>query len=262
MYDIRDGNSYRIRKLADGNCWMTENLRLSWSSSKTLTSADTNINTTNSKTIDVATQAISTNGVPSTTEINAWKEGATAGGNWNRYLSRSNGSHTETNPSQSGAAATNLTGENQLIGTYYNWYTSTLGSLNSTTETPNIGVNAPDDICPKGWQLPRYTGSGSWMTLIRDTYSIITTQGDQSTLPDGKTDANTKLHAFPFSIPYSGYVARESGATVDQATSGHFWSAAPSSTTSSRNLAFYGTRVWPEYGNYRTYGFSVRCINK
>ena len=240
---------------------MTENLRLSWSSSRTLTSADTNINTTTSKTIDVATQAISTNGVPSTTEINAWKESGESE-SWARWLSRSNGDHTETNPSQSGAAATNLTGENQLIGTYYNWYTSTLGSLNSTTETPNIGVNAPDDICPKGWQLPRYTGSGSWMYLIRDTYSVITTQGDQSTLPDGKTDANTKLHAFPFSLPYSGYVRRILGATRAQATGGYFWSAAPTSTTNSRYLAFHGTGVWPEHGDYRTQGFSVRCVSE
>ena len=31
LIDVRDGNSYRIRKLADGNCWMTENLRLVFS---------------------------------------------------------------------------------------------------------------------------------------------------------------------------------------------------------------------------------------
>ncbi len=28
LYDIRDSNSYVVRKLADGNCWMTENLKL------------------------------------------------------------------------------------------------------------------------------------------------------------------------------------------------------------------------------------------
>ena len=28
LYDIRDNNSYTIRKLADGNCWMTSNLKL------------------------------------------------------------------------------------------------------------------------------------------------------------------------------------------------------------------------------------------
>ncbi len=29
LYDIRDNNSYTVRKLADGNCWMTSNLNLS-----------------------------------------------------------------------------------------------------------------------------------------------------------------------------------------------------------------------------------------
>lgn len=28
LIDSRDNNTYRIRKLADGNCWMTENLRI------------------------------------------------------------------------------------------------------------------------------------------------------------------------------------------------------------------------------------------
>ena len=28
LYDIRDGKSYTIRKLADGNCWMTDDLNL------------------------------------------------------------------------------------------------------------------------------------------------------------------------------------------------------------------------------------------
>ena len=31
LYDIRDNNSYTVRKLADGNCWMTTNLNLSLS---------------------------------------------------------------------------------------------------------------------------------------------------------------------------------------------------------------------------------------
>ncbi|MBQ8984852.1 hypothetical protein IJ098_03295 [Candidatus Saccharibacteria bacterium] len=28
MYDVRDNNTYIVRKLADGNCWMSENLKL------------------------------------------------------------------------------------------------------------------------------------------------------------------------------------------------------------------------------------------
>ena len=247
--------SYTVRKLADGNCWMTENLALNWTTTNYQFTTDTS-NVTTTRTANAATQATSTNGVPTDTEKTAWAE-TSAGTPWEKWLSRSNGDHTETNPSQSGAGTTNLTGENQNQGTYYNWYTATLSTGESGS---TVGVDSTDDICPKGWYLPRYTGSGSWMTLIRDTYHIIKTQGDQSTVPEGNTGANNTLHAFPFSLPYSGYVTRGSGATVYQATYGYFWSAAPSSTTFSRYLGFLGTSVWPERDTYRTYGFSVRCV--
>ena len=42
LTDARDGSKYTVRKLADGNCWMTENLRLDLGS-RTLSSEDTDI---------------------------------------------------------------------------------------------------------------------------------------------------------------------------------------------------------------------------
>ena len=103
--------------------------------------------------------------------------------------------------------------------------------------------------------LPRYTGSGSWMYLIKDTYAFITTQGAQT---DNRI--NNILHKFPFSLPYSGSVARESGANVNQDTHGYFWSAGTNSATTARYLLFYGVSVWPEYNAYKTDGFTVRCV--
>ena len=41
LMDTRDGKNYRVTKLADGNCWMTENLKLD--GGRELTSADTNL---------------------------------------------------------------------------------------------------------------------------------------------------------------------------------------------------------------------------
>ena len=35
LYDIRDNNSYTIRKLADGNCWMTSNLKYTLTANST-----------------------------------------------------------------------------------------------------------------------------------------------------------------------------------------------------------------------------------
>jgi len=247
--------TYTVRKLADGNCWMTDNLALNWDSSRTFTSGDTN--TTSSVTVNVNTQALSATGgdVDGTTDQTNWKE-PSAGGNWNRWLSRSTNNAQENSYS----AEAVRTGENQYLGTYYNWYTATLGTGLDGDPSTEIGTDSTADICPKGWQLPRYTGSGSWMTLIRDTYHVISTQGDQSTVSGGNTAANNTLHGFPFSLPYSGDVGRGSGSTVSRGTYGNFWSAAPSSSTNSRHLGFNGTAVWPEGSYYRTNGFSVRCV--
>ena len=35
MYDIRDGETYTVRKLADGNCWMVENLKYTLTANST-----------------------------------------------------------------------------------------------------------------------------------------------------------------------------------------------------------------------------------
>ena len=43
LQDTRDGKYYWVAKLPDNNCWMTQNLDLDLSTSKTLTPADTNI---------------------------------------------------------------------------------------------------------------------------------------------------------------------------------------------------------------------------
>lgn len=43
LIDYRDGKTYKVARLKDGNCWMQENLALALSTSKTLTPSDTDI---------------------------------------------------------------------------------------------------------------------------------------------------------------------------------------------------------------------------
>lgn len=43
LIDKRDGKTYKVARLKDGNCWMQENLTLALSTSKTLTPSDTDI---------------------------------------------------------------------------------------------------------------------------------------------------------------------------------------------------------------------------
>ena len=256
--------SYTVRKLADGNCWMTENLALNFEEGRQFTTSDTNVKST--KTAAHATQSL--DGVVQTWEQNqnkgtantctettpiadrlCWYEGTTAGNFSDRWLSRSSNGDTEQSLSFPAAIQT---GENQKVGTYYNWYTATMGSVT----TADGQKEADEDICPTGWHLPNYNAvSGSWMYLIRDTYGFISSQGAQT---DDRI--NNLLHKFPFSLPYGGYVFRTTGGWDYRSTRGYFWSEGASSGSSARYLGFNGAAVYPEYDVYKTYGLPVRCV--
>lgn len=55
LIDTRDGKKYWVAKLADGNCWMTQNLALHLSVNKTYTPADTDVATDWSPTASTRT---------------------------------------------------------------------------------------------------------------------------------------------------------------------------------------------------------------
>ena len=79
--------------------------------------------------------------------------------------------------------------------------------------------------------------------------------GDQ-----GSTRVNDILHQFPFSLPYSGYVSREAGATVNQGTYGFWWSQGSDSTVQARALGLDNNYTAPENINAKTLGLSVRYV--
>ncbi len=55
LIDIRDGKEYWVAKLADNNCWMTQNLALDLSTSKPLSDVDTDLNSRASWTVPANT---------------------------------------------------------------------------------------------------------------------------------------------------------------------------------------------------------------
>ena len=65
----------------------------------------------------------------------------------------------------------------------------------------------------------------------------------------------------PFTLTYGGNVNQTSGSTVNQGTNGNFWSIGANSSTNARNLNFNGSNVNPENNNYKSNGFSVRCVS-
>lgn len=122
LVDTRDGKMYWVAKLADGNCWMTQNLDLDLSTSKTLTSADTNIPSN-------WTPKTST-----TTTISGYN--SDTGKSYNPGDKYYEGSYSASDP----------TTMHYHVGNYYQWSAATAGYTGTSQSTQSI--------CPKGWTLP------------------------------------------------------------------------------------------------------------
>lgn len=119
MLDTRDGKIYWVGKLPDGNCWMTQNLDLDLSTSRTLTPADTNISSN-------WTPAISTT--------------TTASG----YSGSDTGKSYD--PGDVYCENTSGTDRHYHVGNYYQWSAATAGYTGTAQPTKSI--------CPAGWTLP------------------------------------------------------------------------------------------------------------
>ena len=122
LMDTRDGRMYWVGKLSDGSCWMTQNLDLDLSTSRTLTPSDTNI---------------PSNWTPSTSTT-------TTISNYNPDTGKSydagNQAYEGTyNPSDPTTA-------HYLVGNYYQWSAATAGYTGTSQSTQSI--------CPAGWTLP------------------------------------------------------------------------------------------------------------
>jgi len=143
VYDTRDNQLYTIQKLADGNCWMLDNLRLGTRTLKVLTPNDTNI------TSDFI--------LPASIESN-----------FNSYTT------PQINIDSKNDIATYGNGENK-IGVYYNYCAATAGTY--CFNQNEASDDASQDICPKGWRLPTGGESGEYQTLL-SRYSNYTTFKD------------------------------------------------------------------------------------
>ena len=220
--------------MADGNCWMSDSLKLELYD----TTSSTNINPT-----PIAVEVVNNN----TGEI------ATTGTNI------TNGKWTPDGTGGTSNAATALNGNTAYNSSngewHYSWYAAT---ANSGTESMT-DQDATLSICPRGWRLPtNYTNTNypsggankSWGYLV-NAYGIS---------PENHTsDMEYKtLGAQPFSLPRVGFF--HSGALWGD--SGQWWSATAYSTaTNAYDLSFYTTYVNPQdSSNGKLYGFNVRCV--
>ena len=260
LTDARDQKQYWVTKLADGNCWMTQNLDLDLTNGKALTPEDSDV----SADWDPKNTTL-TDGTQTTTDYEAvwsWNLGdyvlttpnagtscGTSGkSDFGDCTSVGFQSVADMTPMTDGDATDIISGNtynaHYHVGNHYTWNAATAGTGGTITST-----NATDSICPKGWQLPtsNNSNSGSFQALT-NAYSI-----------SSNTDGSTALVSSPLYFVRSGYVY--SGSLRYAGSGGVYWSSTAYSITSGAyELYFNSGLVNPSGGTDRDYGQSVRCL--
>ena len=246
VYDNRDSSVYWVQKLADGNCWMLDNLALDLTSS-TIVNA---LSTTNTH-LDA-------------TSLTYFKNGG--GTSSDRYPITAYGTFDSTNvysqprtnveskditlrPSTATNYTDSIEGAYGLgqgkIGAYYNYCAASVGYYcfgDGTSYGTSSGNNAYD-ICPAGWRMPTGNTSGEYNTLYTNA----------SIDSDATTYRNT------LSTPLSGRFY--SGSAYGSGLFSYFWSSTWSSQSLMHYLYVNSSNVNPTGYNNRNYGSTVRCIN-
>ena len=320
LKDTRDGNYYRIRKYADGNCWMSENLRTTFladgsgefgivgSDGTTITGSGVTVSADNTNITSgqvsnfinsiAKTEVSGTLGSAhtvwgaSSTEKHPTATASVTNNDANSIVSatfsrsyynattKSNCANGLNNPGLGTSTSTTDDcfigdGDEQTIGTYYNFTTATAGTNAAS------GNSTSNSICPKGWQLPvnDQSNSKSWGNLIVNTYgggdwnASTNTAGTTKNKDIRSTEAGSysggDYHLWaitamtrmaPLSLPFSGYYHYFSGAVLSVGLEGYWWSSTATSASKANALPEFSGAFYPQGSNYKGYGFSVRCV--
>ena len=248
LIDIRDNKSYWVTKLADGNCWMTQNLDLDLSTTTTLTPEDSDVTanwTPSRATISGAANLNTTNWANNNNNPYSFDPGNYYfDGTYYNYSSVTCNYLTAT-CNHFAQTPYELNGEHGHIGNYYNW--SAAVASNDTSATTAAGTDINTSICPKGWRLPH----GYRSTQGNDFATLNTAYG-------GATSSDSVLLANPLFFVRGGDV--NSGSLSNSAYGGHYWSSTAYSATNAAFLGFLSSDVGTSASSNRGNGFSVRCL--
>lgn len=265
LTDTRDNQTYAIAKLADGKCWMIENLRLADknSSNNDVTLSSANTNNPSLPLTNIYDSGSTSNHLSPTSNVaynedtapEGWCTTSSAACNDQSRIRTDNTTsrvtYTET---QTMSANANL----YSYGNYYNWYSATAGN---GTYSKSSG-NTAGDLCPYGWHLPTGTGSGEY-GLLSDSLGGYRSVSDvaqvmsSSTTPTGAI-MSKRLRHFPANLLYSGYI---NGSSLNDCSSGGtFWSSTANSNY-AYSLTFSSPLVNPGTSfNFKYNGRTVRCV--
>ncbi len=237
--DSRDDEIYYIQRLADGNCWMLDNMRLGGSSSITLTQNDSNVGGFTGTVV---------NGQPVIVPLTSYT------------LPASSWSLTETQPKiyageKNNTDSTHYGPGSGKTGVLYNPCVVTSGNFCSSSSSSSSDF----DICPAGWRLPTAIPNGEFQTLM-DDYGAVESSNDKTLIYGRVTNYNKAISA-TLSGSYANSRVQEAWAWM---ASSSYHSSCKSTDGTRPGICFSGTgpgSATPTDNNMWQ-GMSVRCILK
>jgi uncharacterized protein (TIGR02145 family) len=242
LTDIRNNQKYLVGKLADGNCWMLNNLKIS------LLDVADNPALTNSG-IDTAVLAAQT--APANADDGTYYDAP-------RYYDptcNADGGDPTNNGYTCDDSDGDLTSE-RFYGYLYNWCAAKGGTPESCVSSSSYPTPTAIDICPANWHMPTGDSSGEFAVLNGSLYNNTPSPADVT---------SNALHAvnFQFSGAFRGVFAgiRNGSHWLNQDDVGFLWSASNRSGYSSAHyLIIYINSVDPDSYDDRMLGMPVRCL--
>ena len=280
LTDQRDNETYAVAKLADGNCWMIENLRLADkdSSNNDVILSSTNTNNPSLPLTNIYDTGSTSNHLSPTSSI-AYAAG-TAPEGWCTTDSAACDDQSRIRTDNTANRATYTSGQTvssqnaklYSYGNYYNWYSATAGNGTYSFDTNNNSVGG--DLCPTGWRLPK-GGDKTRITSNNDNefWNLIVTGLNGGTLPanydknanpyyDASVEARpiaNALRTYPNNFIHSGYLYGVS--FYNRGNSGYYWSSTAYDSDNAYYLTFGSTYVSPgTSSDNKYYGWTVRCV--
>ena len=256
LKDQRDGDVYAVAKLADGNYWMIENLRLADKDSDNNDIVLSSSNTHNPSLPLTNTDSTTSNHLSATTNPtqNPWCTGSSSDC-IDKSMLATNNTTLFTNNTASGYSAG---GNVYSYGNYYNWYSATAGHGKFGSNYGSSFV-APGDICPAGWHLPTGRGATGDFGVLDIALGGTGGYSGPNTTPAGAT-ISLAYRSYPNNFVYTGYVYG-SGIGSSRNIDGGYWSASGNWNDTSNYFSFSNSSVYPgTTTSVKFVGHMVRCI--
>ena len=261
LTDSRDNDTYAVAKLADGKCWMIENLRLD----DTPELSASNTHNPSLPLTNVYDTGVTSNHLSPTSSV--VYDATTAPEGWcqdGSYISCNNQSRLRTDNTTFSAQSGTYS-----YGNYYNWYSATAG--HGKTNAPDPSYHAPGDICPTGWHLPRggyksdEANNEYWSLIVTGLNNGIKPANyDSSSTPyyfnDEVAPISNAMRSYPNNFLFSGNVKDSTIHYRD--TIGYYWTTSKyNASLSAFTMSISSNNISPGTGSGKLItGSTVRCI--